>query len=209
MIKTKVKDPDLIRKKQQQICRGAMKVFRSKGFHAASIREIAKACQMSLGSLYDYIETKEDILFLAHNTVLDEIYHQVKQCLETYDRTEDQFINLMRETQRLSFRLKDEILFIYTETKSLDRRHLHEVLRRESEFVATVERLINKGLEEGVFDCPNPELYANVVAFIGAIAPLRGWNFLPRYGEEEVVEEMVALIERLVPAKKDPAGAAD
>lgn len=205
MVKTKVKDPELVESKQRQICRGAMKVFRNKGFHAASIREIAKACKMSLGSLYDYIETKDDILFLVHNMILDQIYDCAEQSLRKFDRTRDQFLNLMRETFSLAFRLKEEMLFIYTETKSLDREQLHEILRRESEFVATLEDLLRKGAKEGVFDCPDPEIYANVVAFFGAVVPLRGWNFLARYSDEKVVDEMVAMLERLVVARNPSA----
>ncbi|MEJ2716019.1 MAG: TetR/AcrR family transcriptional regulator [Deltaproteobacteria bacterium] len=196
MVKTKIKDPVRVQKKQKQIFRGAMKVFRTKGFHAASIREIAKACRISLGSLYDYIETKEDILFLVHKEILDQIYRRVDESLTKYQDPRDQLTHVLAEIFRLSFQLKDEILFIYTETKSLEKKYLYEVLQRESEFVEAIEAMIRRGVNEGSFDSSNPAVLANVIALTGAIIPLRGWNILPHYGEKEVVDELITIFQK-------------
>ncbi|MEW6262518.1 MAG: TetR/AcrR family transcriptional regulator [Thermodesulfobacteriota bacterium] len=193
IVKTKVKDPDLIRKKQQQIVKGSIKVFRKKGFHAASIREIARACRMSLGSLYDYIEKKEDILFLVHNEVLNQIYDRMETIAAQYDHPVEQLIHILRGLFDLTCRLKDEMLFIYTETKSLEKPYLKEILRRESEFVSKYRELIERGVNQGMFKCDSPDLAANILIFSGSIIPLRGWNILPRHSEEEVFEALKSL----------------
>jgi len=194
VVKTKVKDPELVKKRQQQICRGAMKVFRTKGFHAASIREIAQASRLSLGSLYDYIEKKEDILFLVHVQVLDSIYHRLNESIVRFDNPVDQLVSALRELFRLASLLKDEILFVYTETKSLEKEYLVRVLQRESEFIHAFESLIRKGVDEGVFHCRNADILANIITFLGSLIPLRGWNILPKHSEEEISEEIIALV---------------
>ena len=153
MVKTKIKDPELIKKRQRQICRGAMKVFRKKGFHATSVREIAKASRISLGSLYDYIEKKEDILFLVHRHILDQIYSGIDESVKKHNNPLAQITFLLRENFRRSIQLKEDILFIYTETKTLDKRYMHQVLQRESEFVGAFEKIIKKGVHQGVFEC--------------------------------------------------------
>ena len=94
----KIKNAELIEKKKQQIYRGAMKVFKNKGFHAASIREIAEASQISLGSLYDYIEKKEDILFLVHQNCLDQIYNRIEKHMAPHADPHEQFINVLRDS---------------------------------------------------------------------------------------------------------------
>ena len=196
MVKTKIKDPIRVQKRQEQICRGAMKVFRTKGFHAASIREIAKASRISLGSLYDYIEKKEDILFLVHKEILDQIYRQVDESLTKYQDPRDQLTHVLGQIFRLSFQLKDEILFIYTETKSMGKKYLNEILQRETEFVGAIEAMIRRGVDEGSFDSNHPAILANVIALTGAIIPLRGWNILPHYSEEEVVDELITIFQK-------------
>jgi len=191
VVKTKIKDPDLIQKRQKQICRGAMRVFRHKGFHSASIREIAKASRISLGSLYDYIEKKEDILFLVHSDILDRIYECLNMCMDAYESPIDQLTHALQELLNLSCEMKDEMLFIYTETKSLESKYLHEILKREAEFTDSFEKLIQRGVDEGVFDCPKPRLVSNIIILVGAIMPLRGWNILPYHSSEEIVEELI------------------
>jgi len=45
------KNSSLVEGKHQQIVDGACKIFFKKGFHPTTIREIAKACGMSMGQL--------------------------------------------------------------------------------------------------------------------------------------------------------------
>jgi AcrR family transcriptional regulator len=195
MARTK-NNKELALKKQRQICKGAMSVFRTKGFHATSIREIAKASRMSLGSLYYYIEKKEDILFLVHKEVLSQIYSRLEESVKSHDDPATQLVHALRELFDLTCELKDEMLFIYTETKSLKKKYLREILEREAEFVKAIESLIRRGVEEGKFVCRHPDIYANILAFTGTIVPLRGWNILPNHSEEEVFNELVDLFLR-------------
>jgi len=48
--------------KQRLIVERASSVLFKKGFHGTSIRDIAAACEMSMGQLYHYISSKDDIL---------------------------------------------------------------------------------------------------------------------------------------------------
>ena len=59
-------DRELTEMKQRQIVERASAILFEKGFHGTSIRDIAAACDMSMGQLYHYISSKDDILFLMH-----------------------------------------------------------------------------------------------------------------------------------------------
>jgi AcrR family transcriptional regulator len=50
--------------KLREILKTSAKIFAEKGFHRTSIRDIARATQMSLAGLYYYFRTKEELLFL-------------------------------------------------------------------------------------------------------------------------------------------------
>lgn len=190
--------------RRRQICQGAMKIFRKKGFNATTMREIAKASEVSLGNVYNYINKKEDILFLIHNDVLDTIYGELDAVLASYDDPVEQLVNVVGKVYDLTCRLKDEMLFIYTETKSLKKQQMRKVLQRESQFVARIESLIGKVAEKGRFKYEDPDLVANLVAFVMAVYPLRGWNILPRRSKEELRESLIRFIMRGagVPAKE-------
>ncbi len=78
-VKSSVKDESLIEKRRDQIIQGAVRLFKEKGFHRATTREIATAAGFSIGTLYEYIRTKEDVLYL----VCDSIYNEVQSRLST------------------------------------------------------------------------------------------------------------------------------
>jgi len=191
MIKTNIKNAELVRKRQKQICRGAIRVFRKKGFHATSMREIARSTRISLGNLYDYIEKKEDILFLAHRDILEQIYQAFEETAAKFEDPVQQLMNVIQEIVKRTFELREEILFCYTETKSLERKYLKEILRKESEFVGKIEALIRQGVEQDALRCEEPGIAANVIWYDMSILALRGWNILPRYSVEACTEELI------------------
>ena len=66
LVPSSAKDVDLIDHKHQQIVEGACRLFFKKGYHKTTIREIALASGMSMGQLYHYISSKDDVLFLIY-----------------------------------------------------------------------------------------------------------------------------------------------
>jgi len=48
--------------REQQVRAAALRLFREKGYHATSMRDIAEAVGINKGSLYSYIRSKEDLL---------------------------------------------------------------------------------------------------------------------------------------------------
>src|SRR6476469_5324729 len=114
-----IKDERLIKKRRDQMINGAVKLFIEKGFHRTTTREIARAAGFSIGTLYEYIREKEDVLYL----VCDRIYDQVKERLQKFLDTEKTTIEALRQGIANYFRvvddMEDEVLVMYQEVKSL------------------------------------------------------------------------------------------
>jgi AcrR family transcriptional regulator len=193
MLKEK-KNQALSRERRRQICRGAMKIFKEKSFHAATMREIAAASGMGLGNLYNYIERKEDILYLIHSEMQDKMERCFQKVLGGYDSPREQLIHIIRELYNLTCLMKEEVLFILTEAKSLEKKDLYAVLERESLAVGAIASVIERGMKEGQFRSGNPVLLANIIAYNIWIVPLRGWNILQYHSREELLREMTEMI---------------
>ena len=57
--------------KRIEILRSAAAAFRRRGYHGASVDEIARTLHMTKGSLYYYFKSKEEILFFCHDYSVD------------------------------------------------------------------------------------------------------------------------------------------
>jgi len=189
--------------RQKQIYRGALKLFRKKGFHATSMREIAKASNVGLGNIYNYFKSKEDILFLVHSNILGRLHQCFDESSKTYEDPVDQMVHVIRSIFELTCQFKDEMLFVYTETKSLEGEYLHEILRQEAQFIADFQAMIERGVKLGVFDCRHPDLAANIIVFNLSISPLRGWNMFPYHDAATMLEALTNFILRGLGVKRE------
>ena len=140
-VKSSVKDESLIEKRREQMIRGAVKLFKEKGFHRTTTSEIAKAAGFSIGTLYEYIRTKEDVLYL----VCDSIYNEVLNRLSTLpieQGTIDGLQAAINQYFRLIDDMSDEFLVMYQEAKSLPKDALQYVLKKEMEMAAIFEDIL-------------------------------------------------------------------
>src|SRR5690242_14964139 len=56
-----------------EILKSAAAAFRRRGYHGASVDEIASALEMTKGNLYYYFKNKEEILFACHEYSNDKL----------------------------------------------------------------------------------------------------------------------------------------
>jgi AcrR family transcriptional regulator len=63
--------------KKERIIRTALEIFAHKGFHPATMSEIAKASGVAKGSLYNYFTSKEDLLKKLILETIGEVGHMI------------------------------------------------------------------------------------------------------------------------------------
>ncbi|MBT2583016.1 TetR/AcrR family transcriptional regulator [Planococcus sp. ISL-109] len=147
-IQSSVKDESLIEKRREQMIRGAVTLFKEKGFHRTTTREIAKAAGFSIGTLYEYIRTKEDVLYLVCDSIYDEVNMRLgrldleKGSIESLVKALEQYYTLIDEMQ-------DEFVVMYQESKSLPKDALRYVLTKEMEMTKLFERLLANCVASG------------------------------------------------------------
>ena len=64
-IPTTIKNPERVTHRRTELIEVATKLFLERGFHNTSIRDIVRACSFNIASLYMYVSSKEDILYLV------------------------------------------------------------------------------------------------------------------------------------------------
>ncbi len=192
-------DPDLTEARQRQIVEGASKILFEKGFGKTSIRDIASACDMSMGQLYHYISSKDDILYLMH-LYSQEMWHQhlVDAGFEQITDPVAKFEHALKTTIRYLSENRELYRFIFTESKYLDKDHLKLVLEIDDKNVVGFYRHLLSLIPGKEVAGREADLAANLVSYVCMFLALRGWN-LGLHGPEDAevaVEFLVDFIFR-------------
>jgi len=65
--------------REDQVRAAALRLFKEKGYHATSMRDIAEAVGINKGSLYSYIKSKEDLLVPMFEQAQGVLLFQIEQ----------------------------------------------------------------------------------------------------------------------------------
>lgn len=194
LIPSSAKDLELIEKKQKQIVEAACGLFFKKGFHGTNIREIADESGMSMGQLYHYISSKDDILFLVAKHMQELWYDYLVEF--GFEKTEDPLTRLTRALRSsIEFPAKHKKLlqFIYSESKYLDKEHLNIILKMDDKNVSGFFRKLLEEVSKEYSIHYDLDLAARYITFITVFNALRGWN-LKQWTLKETVDFMVVFI---------------
>jgi AcrR family transcriptional regulator len=85
-----------IGERYEGILKGACDVIARRGFHQASIREIARAAGLSLAGLYHYVGGKDELLFLVLDRSLDRLIDELDGALAEARTPELRLLALIR-----------------------------------------------------------------------------------------------------------------
>ncbi len=195
-IKTATKNPDRVRERRESLINAAIAVFIEKGFHNATVRDIGRAANMTQGTIYNYVSSKDDILYMVCDRIVAEYNEQTRRALDTSHDSVGRVRSAVRAISQVMYRHRREILLIYQDSHLLDKRSRRVILARVEEFIGMFERIITDAARELSVPLPYPHLSANMLTFLPFMIALRGWSLKNDVPPEEVIEEITAFIVR-------------
>ncbi|WP_078429682.1 TetR/AcrR family transcriptional regulator [Alkalihalobacterium alkalinitrilicum] len=186
-----VKDQQLIKKRREQMIKGAVNLFKEKGFHRTTTREIAKESGFSIGTLYEYIGSKEDILYLVCDSIYEEVRDRLKQYLD-HDRSGiDRLKQAITSYFKVVDEMNDEFLVMYQEAKSLPKEALPYVLQKELEMTEMIELIVRDCVNDGLLDLNEEaeiKLVAHNILVQGHMWTFRRWVLRKQFSLEQYTE---------------------
>jgi AcrR family transcriptional regulator len=187
-IPTQVKDPELVDRRRRQIADAAVQLFIDKGFHKTTTRQIASAAGFSIGSLYEYFASKEDILYLVCETIHAEVERGVAAAMS--QAAGGRYFMVCH-------RMSDFILLIYQETQSLPSQWQKRVLENELRITGLfVEALAGIAQSDDLIKLGenNLELAAHNIVILGHMWTFRRWYLAHHYSIEDYIQLQTHII---------------
>jgi AcrR family transcriptional regulator len=155
-----------------EILKSAAAAFRRRGYHGASVEEIADALHMTKGSLYYYFRNKEQILYFCHDYSLDILLDLLKE-VEAESRSPEE--KLRRLIVAFVHMIIDELhgTALTMDLTALSPRALRRIIAKRDRFDRGIRRVLQEGMEAGAFRRGDAKLQA--FAILGAV------NWIPRW----------------------------
>jgi len=196
-IPTQIKNAALVDKRRVQIVDAAVKLFIANGYHKTTTREIARRSGISIGLLYEYVNSKEDILFLVCDAIHTEVENGVTEALSSKTSGRDSLAAMIRKYFMICDRMSDHILLIYQETRSLPPHWQHNVLKKEIKITDIfIDALANLARNGGIpeMDPRSMTLMAHNIVVLGHMWTFRRWEIQKEFGIEEYIRRQTDFI---------------
>jgi AcrR family transcriptional regulator len=184
---SRVKDKELVDEKRKAIVEGAITVFKQKGYPKATVREIAQAAHLGTGSIYDYVTSKDDILYLFYENYMNLFYTKLIRSSNDTDNPRRALAAAYRSLIEVCFELEDQVMLAYTQAMYMKNRYLKNILAREAEIVDTFRDI----LVRCDFSDHEAGLTANYLVFSATFGVLRRWNLRKYYTRQELTDYLI------------------
>ena len=138
----------------------ALKVFSSKGYHNATMAEIAMEAGFGKGTLYWYWNSKEELYFSLVEESHSEFVELIKQAGDIGGNALEQLNWLGREIVELHYRHRDYTKLSWKmraeEQEAFSTEYVEKMRRNSDQNKKELQKIIARGIDEGLLPTVDP-----------------------------------------------------
>ena len=155
-----------------EILKSAAAAFRRRGYHGASVDEIASALEMTKGNLYYYFKNKEEILFACHEYSLDKL---LSLMAEVEAESSSPEVKLRRLVLALIHLILDDLhgTALTLDPEALSPPLFKRITAKRDDFDHGIRTIIQQGIDAGAFRPGDPKMIE--FAMMGAVNWIAKW----------------------------------
>jgi AcrR family transcriptional regulator len=196
-LSSQVADEKRLQEGRERIAAAAAELFLSSGYHSTSVREIAQRAGVSVGSVFNYFTSKEEILFFLFSRnqsrtemALQQDGEEFLQLKEGGADPRELFLLIYERYVRLVHEQRRFTVLGYQELKSLNAAQRRNILEGEERIQHFLEEVISYGVEKGVFPPEDIDVKAHCLCVLAQSWAVRHWA-LKRFA---AVEDYLAVL---------------
>jgi TetR/AcrR family transcriptional regulator, cholesterol catabolism regulator len=159
----KVKKEETVMRNLEKIFCATLRIANRRGFGTMSMRDLSRESDLSMGALYTYFSSKEELLSMLQ----EQGRALVRQVLEDQVRDaagpRDRLRKVVRAHLYISEALQPWFYFSYMETKNLSEPERGNAIRAELETERFIAEILADGERRGVFRRRDHQLAAGVL----------------------------------------------
>lgn len=148
---------------RNDILEAAAQVFRQKGFHGASMQDIAEAVNLQKASLYHHVSSKQEILLALLDRALELLLERISAICSQDLPADEKLRQMVRAYLQILAENTDLSAVLLFEHRSLERKqHARHVPNRDK-FEALWRDVLEEGVTSKLFKCEDSALTARAI----------------------------------------------
>lgn len=150
-----------------------MRLFQQKGFHATSVQDLADAVGLQKGSLYHYINSKEELLLRIFDLATASLAGRLEEIARGPGSARQKLTQAIRSHVAVLTENLGMVTIFVREVHALAGEHLERVRAGRKRYTALFERILEEGVAGGEFRPLDVKITA--LAILGLCDSLHRW----------------------------------
>ena len=187
----------LVKQRRRQIFLAACRVLARKSFHEASVKELALEAGLAAGSIYLYLQSKDEIIPLIGESMVAEFVEMLPAIRErTSGDPRRELVEVMRAIVDVIDRYREAFNVLHHEARYLERRpQFRTAMKKVSQqYLGAVAEIIERGKSMGHIRVEDAHSAVHAIHMLCA-----GWamgaNYLKNTDKETYWRQIAAIVE--------------
>lgn len=184
----RVKKEIKVVKNLERIFSATLKISNRKGFQAMSMRDLSREADLSMGALYSYFASKEELVAMLQNQRRTVTKRILDERIAQQSKPAARLRAAIRTHLYLSEAMQPWFYFSYMEAKNLSQKEQDLAVASELYTENLLADILEQGQTQGSFELRDPQLTASVIK-----AMLQDWYLKRRkYAKRRVTVDQYA-----------------
>jgi TetR/AcrR family transcriptional regulator, cholesterol catabolism regulator len=129
----------------------AARLFAERGYHATGTAELCQAVGLGKGSLYYYVESKENLLYLIHERVMGQVFDTATRIAGLDEPAAERLRQLGHEQISVIARYPDHVWVFLHEFRALTGERAAHFTASRRRYERSIEKILQDGVDCGEF----------------------------------------------------------
>lgn len=201
----RVSRADRVIARKRQLIELTMQLVQEKGFALLSVNELAERASMSVGGLYRYIKTKNDLLEMVCDGINQGINQHMLEAATAVRGVPQKLQVGFQVYWEACWDAAEPVLMAYREWQSLPPEAQRRYISQEMQVSEYFGDLIRAGVASGEFRAVNSKLLASEMVFLAQMRAVKGWAVQDWDRADVFAEHWELIIGRLRGGPEQPA----
>jgi AcrR family transcriptional regulator len=181
----------------ERIRLAAVELFRDRGYHGTSVRDLAQVVSMETASLYYHYPSKQDILLALMDRTMDDLIDGIGRSITDKGGAEARLKSAVRFHVDFHLSRQAEAFVSHSELRSLTEENRRRIIAKRDRYEEFLRTVLMAGIEENCFEIEDVALTSTAILMM--CSGVSDWfGRRGRLSRVSVADQYVNLIVRMI-----------